>query len=130
MLIGTQQSLYIALSVIVVGIAVFVGVNLLDTYYEENNRDQVIIQMHRLADMAQEYRKKPKAIGGGGGNTYRGWTMPKDFRRTELGRFRARVRWNRVNFTGIGIETGKNGRTKVRVVLILRPDDRRLRIRN
>ncbi len=63
---GQQQLLLIVLGVIVVGIAVVVGINLFNANAETSTQDSIVSQGTNLGALAQQYYKKPVAMGGGG----------------------------------------------------------------
>lgn len=65
---GQQQLLLIVLGVIIVGIAVVVGINLFNANAETSTQDSIVSQGTNIGAMAQQYYKKPKAMGGGGGS--------------------------------------------------------------
>ncbi len=111
---GTQQLLLIVVGAIVVLLMIYAGINLVNSYYQTANRDQLISNLQNLGVLAQQYFKKPSEQGGGGGS-YSGWKLPRTLSKTESGTIRATVRNNRINFTATGTETGLNKRTKVRV---------------
>ena len=69
---GQQQLLLIVLGVIIVGIAVVVGINLFNANAEESTKDSLVSEGTNLGAMAQQYYKKPTALGGGG-NSFIGW---------------------------------------------------------
>jgi hypothetical protein len=69
---GQQQLLLIVLGVIIVGIAVVVGINLFNANAEESAKDTIVSEATNLGAMAQQYYKKPTALGGGG-NTFTGF---------------------------------------------------------
>jgi hypothetical protein len=66
---GQQQLLLIVLGVIVVGIAVVVGINLFQANAESSTQDSMVSQGQALGALAQQFFKKPTAMGGGG-NTF------------------------------------------------------------
>ncbi len=66
---GQQQLLLIVLGVIIVGIAVVVGINLFNANAEESTKDTMVSEGTNIGAMAQQYFKKPVALGGGG-NTF------------------------------------------------------------
>ena len=66
---GQQQLLLIVLGVIVVGIAVVVGINLFNANAETSAQDSLVSQGTNMGALAQQYYKKPVAMGGGG-NTF------------------------------------------------------------
>jgi len=63
---GQQQLLLIVLGVIIVGIAIVVGINLFNANAEESAKDTLVSEGTNLGAMAQQFYKKPVALGGGG----------------------------------------------------------------
>lgn len=126
---GTQQLLLILVGVIVVGLAIFAGISIVQSYNENSNRDQLITTLNDLALLSNQHYKKPVAQGGGGG-VYTRFTIPRQFRTTPAGNFSVTVRANRVDFTATGKETGRNGRTVVRVTARVEPNRTRLTVTN
>lgn len=63
---GQQQLLLLVLSVIIVGIAVVVGINMFSTSAESANIEATTNDLLHLASMAQQYFVKPNSMGGGG----------------------------------------------------------------
>lgn len=85
---GQQQLLLIVLGVIIVGIAVVVGINLFNANAEESMKDTIVAEGTNLGAMAQQFYKKPLALGGGG-NTFTkggpnnaGWSIPVALQKT------------------------------------------------
>lgn len=70
---GQQQLLLIILGVIVVGIAVAVGITMFQDNAVSANRDAVTNDLVNLASRAQQFYRRPTALGGGG-NTFTGIT--------------------------------------------------------
>lgn len=70
---GQQQLLLIILGVIVVGIAVAVGITMFQDNAISANRDAVTNDLVNLASRAQQYYRRPAALGGGG-NSFVGLT--------------------------------------------------------
>jgi Tfp pilus assembly protein PilE len=70
---GQQQLLLIILGVIVVGITVAVGITMFIDDAVNANRDAVTNDLVDLASRAQQYFRKPAALGGGG-NSFAGLT--------------------------------------------------------
>ncbi len=69
---GQQQLLLIVLGVIIVGIAVVVGINLFNANAEESAKDTMVSEGTNFGAIAQQFFKKPVALGGGGNTfTYR-----------------------------------------------------------
>jgi len=63
---GQQQLLLIVLSVIIVGIAVVVGINMFSASAASANLEAVTSDLLNLASRAQQYYVKPSGMGGGG----------------------------------------------------------------
>ena len=63
---GQQQLLLIVLSVIIVGIAVVVGINMFGASAVSANQDAVINDLLNFGSRAQQYCVKPTGMGGGG----------------------------------------------------------------
>jgi len=76
---GQQQLLLIILGVIVVGIAVAVGITMFQDNAVSANRDAVTNDLVNLAARAQQFYRRPTALGGGQGSfalctTEGGWS--------------------------------------------------------
>ncbi|MDH4188321.1 MAG: hypothetical protein OEV08_15130 [Nitrospira sp.] len=65
---GQQQLLLIVLSVIIVGIAVVVGINMFNDQAASSNLDGLTADLVNLASRAQQHFRRPTAMGGGGGS--------------------------------------------------------------
>ena len=63
---GQQQLLLIVLGVIIVGIAVAVGINMLGTGAAQANFDAVVSDIQKISADAQGWYRKPTNMGGGG----------------------------------------------------------------
>lgn len=63
---GQQQLLLIVLGVIIVGIAVVVGINVFTASSLQANNNAVIADLQTIGSMAQQWYRKPTAMGGGG----------------------------------------------------------------
>ncbi len=63
---GQQQRLLIALSFILVGVAVGVGIQLFSSYDAQANQDALASDILVIASRAQEWYRKPRMLGGGG----------------------------------------------------------------
>ncbi len=100
---GQQQLLLIVLGVIIVGIAIFVGINLFRANAIETKRSNVTNELVNLASMAQQYYMKPSSLGGGS-RTFSGWNIPNELLVTANGHFTAVVSPGNVIITGVGNE--------------------------
>lgn len=117
---GQQQLLLIVLGVIIVGIAVVVGINVFTASSAQANRDGVIADCTNLASMAQQYYRKPTALGGGG-NTFTGWTVPASLDTTGNGTYSATVAAQSITLVGTGNEVGNDGSAKVKATVTVTP---------
>ncbi|MFZ1292465.1 MAG: hypothetical protein WAR79_20410 [Melioribacteraceae bacterium] len=101
---GQQQLLLIMLTVILVGVAVFVGIGMFTSNAIEQKRNEIINECTILASEAQLYFRKPKEYGGGG-KSFIGWKLPKEFNQTEAGFFvNTDIQPHQVIITGTGNE--------------------------
>lgn len=117
---GQQQLLLIVLGVIIVGIAVVVGINVFTASSSQANRDAVISDLTNLASNAQQYYRKPKALGGGG-NTFTGWTIPANLVSSPNGSYTATVQAQSISLVGQGTEIGNDGSDSVNVTMTVSP---------
>lgn len=62
---GQQQLLLIILSAVIVGIAITVGLNMFGQGAYSANRDAVMQDLQIIGARAQEWYRKPAALGGG-----------------------------------------------------------------
>ncbi len=83
---GQQQLLLIVLGVIIVGIAVVVGINVFTAQSEESAKDAIVSDCTTLGAMAQQYFRKPQAMGGGS-NSFLNWTIPDNLDTTANGTY-------------------------------------------
>ena len=109
---GQQQLLLIVLGVIVVGIAVVVGINLFTANAVSSNRDGVIADLTNLAANAQQFYRKPTAMGGGG-YTFTGWTIPAEIDTTPNGIYTATVAAQTITLVGKGNEKNADRKSVV-----------------
>lgn len=105
---GQQQLLLIVLGVIIVGIAVVVGINVFSASSFSANQDAVVSDCTTLASMAQQFYRKPEALGGGG-NTFDGWDVPPQLAETGNGTYTAVAAGTVCTITGLGKETNSDG---------------------
>jgi Tfp pilus assembly protein PilE len=120
---GQQQLLLIVLGVIIVGIAVVVGINVFTASSSQANRDAVIADLTNLASLAQQYYRKPTALGGGG-NAFTGWTIPGSIDTTGNGTYATTtVSATQVVIVGTGNELGTNGTGNVQATMTVTASD-------
>ena len=65
---GQQQLLLIILSVIIVGIAIAVGINMFQTNAVDSNRQALVSDVTNLGAKAHRYFRTPTTLAGGGQN--------------------------------------------------------------
>ncbi len=124
---GQQQLLLIVLGVIIVGIAVVVGINVFTASSSQANRDAVISDLTNLASLAQQFYRKPTALGGGGntfapGGSLDSWEIPGSIDTTGNGTYAATVAAQTITLVGTGNEKGNDGTAKVKVTMVVGPD--------
>ncbi len=107
---GQQQLLLIVLGVIIVGIAVVVGINVFTAQNTNSNRDAVTSDLTTIAAQAQQFYKKPTALGGGG-NSFTGFTIPANMAKNPNGSYTATVTATEVTLVGKGTTTLTAGGT-------------------
>jgi len=119
---GQQQLLLIVLGVIIVGIAVVVGINVFTASSLEANKSALISDLQTIGSMAQQYYRKPAAMGGGG-NTFTNWTVPASLDSTaNMGApISVSVTPQSVTLTATGTENGANG-SKNTVKMVFSPN--------
>jgi hypothetical protein len=83
---GQQQLLLIVLGVIIVGIAIVVGINVFTASSASANRDGIVADLTNLSALAQQYFRKPIALGGGG-NSFANFTIPTQLATTANGTY-------------------------------------------
>ncbi len=114
---GQQQLLLIVLGVIIVGIAVFVGINIFVANAIEAKRNNVTNELVNLAAMAQQHYMRPLEYGGGN-KKFTGWRIPPELVTTANGNYTATVNDDNVLIIGVGNEvvTGSDSiRVKITV---------------
>jgi hypothetical protein len=124
---GQQQLLLIILGVIVVGIAVAVGITMFNDSAVSANRDAVTNDLVNLASRAQQYYRRPTALGGGGGsfvNLTAGSGMKLITKTSGSAMSNGNGTYtivsssaSTIQFLGTGTETGNDGTNKVKVTM-------------
>ncbi|MCF8261524.1 MAG: hypothetical protein K9J12_12175 [Melioribacteraceae bacterium] len=113
---GQQQLLLIVLGVIIVGISVVVGISVFSASSTSANRDAVVSDLTTLANMAQQYYRKPTAMGGGG-NSFSSWSIPASLAATGNGSYAATVTASQVTLVGTGNQLGDDETNNVSVTM-------------
>ena len=123
---GTQQILLIVLSVIIVGVAVAVGIQMFNTQAMNSNRQAVIGDLQTLGAQIMQYHRTPASQGGGGNlatayaiadvQAFLGWSSATNTSDTGTFTLTAPAA-GVITITGVGTETGNDGTAKVTAVL-------------
>jgi len=112
---GQQQLLIIVLGVLIVGMAIYGSLNIVDSYSQSHQRDLIIQRMNVLVGEAKKYATKPASLGGGDGS-FAGFTPPAKLAITTDMKIYATAGDNWVLFQGFGTTTGEDGKSPVQVV--------------
>ena len=81
---GQQQLLLIVLGLIIVGLAIVVSIRVFIANSEESTKDAIISDSITLGAMAQQYFRKPRALGGGS-ISFTDWSIPHTLDTTDHG---------------------------------------------
>ena len=103
------------LGVLIVGMAVYGGLNMMDTYSQSHQRDLIIQRMNMLVGEAKKYATKPASLGGGDGS-FIGFTPAARLVTTSDMRIYTTAGDTWVLFQGYGTTTGEDGKSPVQVV--------------
>ncbi len=126
---GQQQLLLILLGIIIVGIAIFIGINLFRANAIEAKRNNVTNELVNLAAMAQKYYLSPRALGGGE-RSFIGWDIPSELRVTANGNYRREsISRDSIVIIGTGNEV-VTGDDSIKVKITVLPLTYRIRIIN
>ncbi len=117
---GQQQLLLIVLGVIIVGIAVVVGINVFTASSYQANQDAVVADCTTLASLAQQYYRKPVALGGGG-NAFTNWTIPAQLATTGNGTYVLGTDSGAQELTIVGTGTESDASGAVLVTMVVTP---------
>ena len=123
---GQQQLLLIVLGVIIVGIAVVVGINVFTASAASSNREAVVSDLTTIASMAQQYFRKPTALGGGD-NSFTNFRMPAlsatpadntaTTTKTPNGSYTLTPGAASITLVGVGNEKGNDGTAGVKATM-------------
>jgi hypothetical protein len=75
---GQQQLLLIVLGVIITGLAVVIGIQMFTVNERISQIETMVTEGTAFGTLAQQYCKKPKSMGGGGGS-FDGWFFPSSY---------------------------------------------------
>ncbi len=87
---GQSQLLIIAISVLVIGIAILAGTGFFQSDEVEINKKAMINDINHIAMAARRYYSRPYALGGGN-FSYGGFVVPSTYQSNLNGRYSATV---------------------------------------
>ncbi len=129
---GNQQLLIIVIAVVIISIAIAVGVTLFRDSAASSNRDQLVADLAQYGVRVQAYYRRPSALGGGSGS-FRGLTIQKvtAFGKNMNGTYSldpdpVTGTPASIKLVGLGTETGLDGTTPVKAVMLVFPDTMRV----
>ncbi len=129
---GQQQLLLIILGVIVVGIAVAVGITMFQDNAISANRDAVTNDLVNLAARAQQYYRRPTALGGGQGS-FAACTLVQLTSKPSNANGSYQLTspsLASVTLIGTGVEDGNDGSTPVAVTMVVFADSMSTTVNN
>lgn len=112
---GQQQLMIIVLGVLIVGMAVYGGLNMMNSYNQSHQRDLIVQRMNTLVGEAKKFAAKTASLGGGDGS-YRGFTPATKLTNTSEMTIYTTSGDDWVLFQGYGTATGEDGKNPVQVV--------------
>ncbi|MGH2569329.1 MAG: hypothetical protein ACRDGA_13405 [Bacteroidota bacterium] len=112
---GQQQLLIIALATIIVGMAVYGGLRVMEANRQSSERDLIIQQMNALLADAKQYALKPRSLGGGEGS-FEGFVPMEIQSNTERVNIFTTVGSDWILFQGFGSVEGSDRENSVQVV--------------
>jgi hypothetical protein len=104
-----NKLLFIITAFIIVGVAAFVCLTLSDSKAVTANRKGLDLDLSTLASIAQQYYKRPPAIGGGG-NSFTGWILPLKFDTTRFGTYTTMISPQSIKIIGTGFQFNNESR--------------------
>lgn len=113
---GQQQLLLIVLGALIVGMAMYAGLRVMDDINESSDRDQLIGQMHYVIAEARKFAAKPTYLGGGEG-TLTQFSAPQAMTTTDRFRIYSSPAQGVLTLIGFGSVTGNDGENPVNVVM-------------
>ncbi len=87
---GQSQMLIIAISVLIIGIAILAGTGFFQSDEIEINKKAMINDINHIAMAARRYYSRPYALGGGN-FTYNGFTVPQTYQSNLNGTYSASI---------------------------------------
>lgn len=89
----------------------------IDSLAIKRNREALTVEMKYLVENAQNYTRKPKALGGGG-NSFYGWTIPDSLKQNAHGQFISNiVNKDSLQLFGLGIIIGNDRKSLIQMAM-------------
>ena len=105
---GQSQLLIIAISVLIIGIAILAGAGFFQDNDIEVNKKAMINDIHSITVQARRYYTRPAALAGGS-YSYNGFVIPTKFQNNPNGSYRIQVISGKVlQITGISGRDSSN----------------------
>ena len=118
---GQQQFLLIALTVVIVALMVAVSIAMFMDQAAASNRDAISNDLVRYASFAQEYYRRPGALGGGG-SSFKGYVLGGEGKNAD-GVFEINsITPAAIEIQGTGIELGFDTVNPVKLVIKVSAD--------
>jgi hypothetical protein len=98
---GTQQLLLIVIGIVGVGLAIAAGIWLFSGNNISSNKDAILSDLENLKQYAARYKMLPSRLGGGGGNSYLGFTIPAKLAVNENATYSCAATARSIRFTAV-----------------------------
>ncbi len=112
---GQQQLIILVLGAIIVGLAVYGGLQLMHSYNQSNEQDLILQQMNSVLAEARSYALKTRSLGGGEGS-FIGFSPPKNLTNTARVTIYTTVGADWILFQGYGSIEGIDGTNPVQII--------------
>jgi len=121
--VGQQQLLLILVGVIITAIAIAVGITIFQANAAGQNRDALSNDLQHLGARAQQYYRKPLALGGGD-RSFVGFIISGKETQNDNGLYSivGGPTATKVQILGIGRELGDNQTDLIQLNLVVTPD--------
>ena len=112
---GQQQAIIIILVIMIVGIAVFGGIQIFESSTQTHDRENLIQQMTILVGEAKKYALRTKNVGGGEGS-FEGFVPMAKLSSSERMAINTMTGSDWIIFQGFGTVKGWDGQNPVQVI--------------
>lgn len=126
---GQQQLLILLIAVLIGSEAIWGSARYIDSMNQQNERDQIVIQIHSVITDAIQYQLKPNSMGGGGGSL-EGYQPSRNLTQKDRCTIECQAFPDYILIIGKGIVPGTNEDDPVQVQVTYRSADKSLEIEN